>query len=399
MTMIEPAGSAGESLRGQLRLGAVSLARHQLGVLLALGCERIVCLALVIDSELQALQQFAEIGGAKFHFAGEPRGLVAWVTATDEVVALGDGLLVWPDTAFALLEAGPGVIVQPIDGGLAAGFERLDLNHASAAALRVPGRLVERLAELAPDCDGFSALQRIALQAGVAQRMLPAEALAQGHWRLLRSEAEAHAAEAQWITLQTQVAGGTNPSLAAAQFAVRRLGPALLHAGSGHRVVAAAGAITALLALVAGWFHWAALAFGFAGLAWLLFMAAALLGRVERESLQLASPRILQGIAYSWAMDGVFAVLMTQCRPFLIGQDLAERAFAPIMLLAACRLVPRAVPRDWSRWLEDRGLLMLLLAGASVAKLLGPAVEGLAVLVLAAGLFAAKSRATPAKNG
>ena len=397
--MMEPADTAGGSLRAHLRLGAATLGRHQLAVFLALGCERIVCLTQRRDDDMLALQAAAEAVGAKFHIIAEPQALLGLITAIDELVALADGLLAWPRTAIPLLEAGPGVIVQSVEAGVAAGFERLDLNHADAGALRMPGRLVDRLAELPSDCNAFSALQRIALQAGLPQRMLPAAALGDGHWLLVRSEAEAHAAEALWIRLQTQVSGHANATLAAAQYAVRRLGPALLHAGSGNLAVAAAGVVTAMLALVAGRFHWPATAFILAGIAWVLFVAAALLARVEREDLHSSSTRILRGIAYGWVMDGVLAVLMIQCTPFLAGQNLAGRAFAPVMLIGLCRYLPQTLAAGWARWLEDRGALALFLAIFSAFGLLDRGVEALAVLVLALGLLETRRPSAPPENG
>lgn len=388
--MMEPAEAEGSPLRGNLRLGSVTLARHQLGVVLALGCQRVVCLAQAFDEHIADLQIATEAVGAKFHLIAEPRALVGLVTAVDEVVALGDGLLASPRTVVALLETGPAVLTQPVAAGIAAGFERLDLNHADAAAMRVPGRLVERLAELPADCDGFSALQRIALQGGVPQRMLPAAALSEGRWTLVRSEADAHAAEVHWIRLQTEMSGGDNASLAAAQFAVRQFGPALLHAGSGNRMVSTAAAVTAMLALVTGRFHWAATAFILAGYAWILLCAAVLLARVERETLHLPSPRILRGLVFGWVMDGLLAVLMIECGPYFPGENIAEQAFAPVMLLGVCRFLPQRLAGGWARWISDRGLLALVLAVFGAAGVLRPGIELTAVLLLGAGLYGAR---------
>ncbi len=377
-------------MRANLRLGAVTLARHQLGIVLALGCERIVCLTQAPHDDIVELKSAAEAVGARFHLIAEPRALVGLVTAIDEVIALGDGLLAWPPTALALLEAGAAVLVQPVEAGLAAGFERLDLNHADAGAWRIPGRLVQRLTELPRDCDGFSALQRIALQGGVPQRLLPAVALAEGRWTLVRSEVEAHAAESHWIHLQTETSDSGNASLLAAQFAVRRLGPALLHAGSGHGVVTAAAVLTALLALVAGAFHWVATAFILAAWAWLLLCAAGLLARVERETLHLPTPRNLRATIFAWATDAVLLVLMLQNGTDGPDQNLLQRSFAPLMLLGLRHLVPPLLPKRWSRWLEDRGLLALALAACAAASVLSPGIDLTAALLLAAGLYAAR---------
>jgi hypothetical protein len=386
-------GGGGAPLRADLRLGAVTLARHQLGVALALGCERIVCLAHALDDEISGLQSATEALGARFHVIDEPRALVGLVTAIDELIALGDGLLAWPPMAISLLEAGPAVLVQPVDRGMAAGFERLDLNHADAAIFRMPGRLVHRLAELPADCDGFSALQRIALQGGVPQRLVPAAALAEGQWTLVRSESEAHAVEALWIRLQTETGGGNNASLWVAQFAVRRLGPALLHAGSGHGVVAAAAAVTALLALGAGGIHWVVAGFILAAIAWLLLCAAGLMARIERATLYVPSHRVFRGRILGWVSDAILAVLMVQSVNGLPGQNLGERAFAPVVLLGLCRLIQQTLPKNRRRWLEDRGLLALLLAVCATAGVLGPGIDAITVLLLGAGLYGAGARA------
>lgn len=400
--MMEPAAGEGDPLRANLRLGAFTLARLQLGVFLALGCERIVCLAPAADEHVDALQTATEAVGANFHLVAEPRALIGLVTAIDEVVALGDGLLAWPQTAMALLNAGSAVVVQPIEAGLEAGFERLDLNHADAGAFRIPGRLIPRLAELPADCDGFSALQRIALQAGVRQRAMPAAALAEQRWTLVRSEAEAQAAEAHWIRLQTDVSDSDNASLLVAQWAVRRLGAALLHAGSGNRVVALATAVTAMLALVAGHFQWMAAAFVLAGFAWLLFCAAGLLARVERETLHLPAPRILRDVSFSgvlgWLADGILALLIVEGIAFIPGQNGISRAFAPVMLLGLCRFVPQGLARRWSRWLEDRGVLAIVLAGLAGAGMLETGIQVLAILLLAAGIWCASRQSIEAET-
>lgn len=390
--MMAPAEAEGSLLRANLQLGAVTLARHQLGVVLALGCQRIVCLASAQDEHVAGLQSAAEAAGGKFHLISEPRALIGLVTTIDEVIALGDGLLASPRTIVALLDVGAAVLVQPVDAGIAAGFERLDLNQADAAAIRMPGRLVQRLAELPVDCDGFSALQRIALQGGVPQRMVPAIALADGRWKLVRNEAEAHEAEAHWIRLQTEMRGGSDASLVAAQFAVRRFGPALLHAGSGNRVVAAAAAVTAMLALAAGHFAWVVVAFILAGFAWILFCAAGLLAQVERETLHLRSPRILRGLVLGWVMDLILMMLMIDCMPAFPEQNIAERAFAPVILLGICRLVPQSFTVGWLRWLTDRGLLALALAVFGAMGVPGAGIELTAVLLLAAGLYGAGTR-------
>lgn len=388
LSLIHPAQDAGGSPRGLLRVGGHTLARHQLALALALGCERVICITPAsADPDILALQHAAESAGALFHRVPGLHGLLALVAAGDEVIALGDGLLAWPDEVVRLLGAGPVVLAQPVELGLLAGFERLDINHASAGAMRVPGRLIEALGEMPSDVDIFSCLQRIALQAGVPQRALPDDLAASGHWSLVRSEAEAQAIEPRWIASHAGVDGDVAPSRWLAGWSVRALGPALLHAGSSGAVVAVAASVAAALALVAGWFGFVSLGLIFCALAWVGFESAALFGRFERRSLLLPRPRVAPTVAYGWVMDGTLLFLLAwqEATP---GEALIHRGFGPVMLLGLMRLVPPLLTGRRAAWFEDRALLAVVLAGAGMLGVVRLAVAGLAVALLVAGIVA-----------
>ena len=62
----------------------------------------------------------------------------------------------------SLLDEAPGVLVLPVEAGVAAGFERIDINHAWAGALRMPGRIVAGLGDLPADWNPVAALLRLA---------------------------------------------------------------------------------------------------------------------------------------------------------------------------------------------------------------------------------------------
>lgn len=383
----------------------MTLARHQLGLVLALGCERVICVAPVFDAAMVALQHEAEAAGARFHVVPGARGLVALVSASDEVIALGDGLLAWPELASPLLGAGPCVLVQPIEAGLNAGFERLDINHASAGAFRVPGHMVERLAEMPSDCDVFSSLQRVALQSRIAQRMLPSEVYESGRWSLVRSEAEAHVVEEAWIRLHTLRAGAYSPTAVLARYAVRRMGAALLHAGSNGVVLAIAALVLALLGLILGWFGFPATGFVLCAVSWVLFISSAMLGRIERDSRHLPAAAFDRQKAFGWTMDGILATLMASMVVLPPGQSWVFRLFTPVMLLGLARLVPAfarsgADARGWAAWLPDRGVLAAVLAVAACFGVAGPATAVLAVLYLGVGMvLAGRVSAAPAAAG
>lgn len=394
--MTEPAGGGGAGLRAWLQLGGVSVARHQLTLALALGCQRIVCLADGIDPALIDLQHLAEQAGARFHVIGAAGGLLGMVTTGDELIVLADGLLAWPASAVALVEAGAGVLVQPVAAGLAAGFERLDADHAAAGLLRLPGRLVERLAELPADCDAFAALQRIALQAGLPRRELPEGLLAAGQWLLLRDEQGAQVAEPRWIARFSASDGPDWPSQAAARWLARKFAPALFDAGSGAAMIAGSGLVVGLLGLVARWFAMPVLAFGAVALAGLGLGLAEVLARIEARARMAPPGLVTRLLGGGWAFDLLLLVLMAWAIPPIPGTWLLARLFAPLMLLGLLRLVPGVLARGWAAWLHDRVLLALGLAAASLA---GVVPQAIAVAALALLVAALAVRPAPVRPG
>lgn len=388
--MLESSEDTGVMPRAFLRIGGSTVARHQLALALELGCERIICIAQRLTTELVELQHLAEASRAQFHVLANARALVGLVTTVDEVFVLGDGLFVTIPEAASLLEEGQTVLVQPIEQGLSAGFERIDINHAGAAAMRLPGRLIERLSELPSDCDVASSLQRIALQAGVRQRPIPLPGQGGLFWTLVRSEDEAHALEPQWVRQRTRDAGALSPSRGLALLAVRNFGPAMLHAGSGVLVLVIAAAAMALLALGAGWFGLLPLGLGLIALGWVLRESAVLLSRIESE---IARPR--KGLdskeLYGWLCDGLVVVLAAWGGQMHAGQHFVDRLFPPLMLVVLLRILPKLVAPRWAAWFGDRALLALGIGTAvafgagSAAVHISAAIAGLAGIAASYG--------------
>ena len=371
------------------------MARQQLGIALALNCERIVCLAPTLTSDILELQHVAEARGAQFNVIAGPRALLGLISANDEVIALADGLFGSTAETVDLLSESQAVLIQPIEQGLAAGFERIDINHAAAGAIRIPGRLVEQIATLPADCDPVSALQRIALQAGVRQRQIPTPGQDGLFWTLVRSDAEAHTIEPQWIRQRTRDTVPLGPARGLALLAVRSFGPALLHAGSGARALVIAAVVLALLALGAGWFGLPVLGLGLIALGWVLRESAALLARIEHE----AQPR-RRGIdslaAYGWAIDGVIVLLLGWGAGIDPAHSWLDRMFPPFMLVAQLRIVAAIHDGRWGAWLTDRSLLSLVLMGALLGRIGSEAAHGGAALAAVAtlALLGTKSRLT-----
>lgn len=393
--MLEPAAESGLGARAFLRIGGLTVARQQLALALALQCDRIVCIAPALTNPIVELQHLAERAGAQFHVIPGARPLVGLVTATDELIVLADGLFASTAEACDLLSDGQSVLVQPIELGLAAGFERIDLNHAAAGAMRLPGRLVERLADLPADCDAVSSLQRIALQAGVRQRALPAPGQDGLFWTLVRSDDEAHAIEPLWIRQRTRDAAPLGPARALALLAVRGLGPALLHAGSGANAVLIGAMAAVLLALGAGWSGYVATGLGLCALGWLLRESAALLVRIERD--EIAPRKVIDGLgAYAWLIDAVLVVLLAWAADAPGNHPFLERLFPPFMLIALLRVVSNLPTGRWSGWLTDRSLVALMLMGTMLAGVMGDATHlgAVAAAVAAIGLSSGQFRLT-----
>lgn len=385
--MMEPAGPGASAPRAFLRIGGITLARHQLGLALAMNCQRIVCLAREIGPELIALQHEAEKGGAHFHIVAGPRALAGLITANDDLLGLSEGLLADPNEAKALLEPGHTVLVQPVEIGIPAGYERIDLNHATAGAFRIPGRLVERLVELPPDCDALSALTRIGLQAGIAMREVPAFARDGARWRLIRDEGEAHVTEIEWMRLHMGVRGIPTPVTLLSRLALRTLGPSLLHAGNGGAMARTAGLGALLIGLGAAWFTFVIVALVFLAASAVACETAAVLRRIERSSLGEADSSVSMEEVLGGLIDVALVALVVWSLPLAPWESIWQRAFAPVMLVMLVRLLPRLFDRTLAPWIEDRTLLALLLAIAAGFGFLITAVHVLVVLLALAGLL------------
>lgn len=388
--MLEIAAESGGLPRAFVRVGSSTVAGQQLAIALALGCERVVCVAPALTPDIVALQHRAEKAGAQFHVIPGTRPLLGLVTAADEIIAFADGLFASRERARALLESAQCVLVQPIEQGLAAGFERIDLNHAAAGAMRLPGRLVERLAELPADCDLVSSLQRIALQAGLRQVPIGPIAEAGELWALVHGEAEALALEPQWIRQHTGASGPAGPSQVIASLGVRSFGPAMLHAGTGSGALLAGSLVCAVLAIGAGWLGLAALGLGFCALGWLLHQSAAIIARVETED-DPGTLKLSMLSAYGWIIDGLLVTLLGWAPGASRAMPLLDRFFPALMLVVLLRILSGLQARRWNAWIGDRGL--------AAAALIGPVAAGFADPVAHLGAIAAAALVLVAIGG
>lgn len=391
LSTLEPAEDVATP-RGLLRVGGRAIVQHQLGAAIAWGCERVLCLADGHLGELLALEQLALGRGLSFQLVGNGHDVARHVGPQDEVLVFADGLLVAPWDLAGLAEKGPGVLAQPVEQGLAAGFERIDVEHATAGVLRIPGVLLSRLVDLPSDWNPLSALLRIAVQAELPQRQLPEDLLSQGRWTLVRSEPEAQALEPRWLQLYTAGAAAHGPGAWLAALIVQRLGPALMHAGTRPRVVTLAAALLALAGSALALVSFFGLAFILLGLAWLTLESAQLLARIDLATVPRAQAAPWAGPAFGWLLDGLFvgACVLRLAEGGEFPLRWVPAGFVALTLFGLLRLVPRIfAERRWAPWFGDRFVLALLLASASATQVFAPAVMAASLFVVVLALVAA----------
>ena len=367
-----------------LAVAGKSLARRQLDFALAAGCESVIVLGDGGSAEAIALRHAAEAAGARFLAIREGHGLLGAVRADDELLALAPGLLPEAAAARDALGEGRAVLVLPAAAGVAAGFERIDLERAWAGAVVVGGAQVERLSDLPLDIEPASALVRIALQAQVPEKRLPAKFLADGSWAMLDEPGKVAASEHAWLTRHLPPAEASAPVKWLAFRALAPLAGRLLAAGrSAEALVAGAIAVLAGAVLAAG-YGLAPLGFALVAPGAVLAEAAAGLARLRLAPFGRETRRIRLSAVLPWLADAA----LLACALFAIEGSWPHRVFPPLVMLGALHTFRRA---DRLAWTRDRGLLAILLAVAAAFGLAEPAIM-LAALALVA-LNAAQSRA------
>jgi hypothetical protein len=387
-------GSPGQAVpRAFLRIGGATLAQHQLGVARALGCQHLVCLARGTDADLTALQHEAEASGMKFHILTDPKGLSAIVTARDELIVVSEGLLADPGIVAGLLGEKPCVLVQPAEGAVEAGFERIDLNYACAGVILIAGNLVENLHDLPSDCDVASVLTRVALQHGVRRHEVPAGLRGGVRWKMVLNEAEAHAIENEWLRHALGEARHRSPGLMLARGVALTLGSSLLHSGNGAKAANLSALAVLALAVGIGWIGMGLLGFLIGALAWVMVELHRMLRKVEQRLSGALVVAPARADALGWLYDLAIVFLVAWEAPGGPANSLVGRVFAPIMLILLLRIVPHNFPEIWAGWMRDRSMLALALAVAAASGFIPITTQLLAVgLAIAAIALATGKR-------
>jgi hypothetical protein len=369
-----------------------SLARLQLDFALAVGCEKVIVLGNGAAPEAIALRHAAEARGARFQCIGDTHGLLGAVPAADELLVLAPGLLPEERTALELLERGSVVLVLPAGPGVAAGFERIDLERAWGGALVLPGRLVERLSDLPGDSDATAALLRIALQARVAEKRVPEQALAAGSWAIVGPGEDFGRRQQAWLKRNLPSFDGFGPTRLLARLGLSRLAIPLLAMPRALSGLWSGVAVLLAGGLGAAAFDWPATGLVLVALGALLAEFA--LGLVHlRDAPFGARGKGRLGILAPGLVDAV----LTACAVLAIDGSWAHALFPPLVLLGALHA---SRPGRWPKLpalLGDRALLALVFAFAAALDLAEPAVmlAALAIVALDAAVFRGRPRITP----
>lgn len=377
------------SIAGQppVTLAGKTLAHRQLDFALAAGCEGVIALGDGGSAEAIGLRHAAEAAGARFQAIRDSHGLLGAVRAEDELLAFAPGLLPEAAEAIDLLGKGKVVLVLPAGAGVAAGFERIDLDRAWAGALVVGGAHVERLSDLSADIEPASALVRIALQGHVKERRLPDDLITDGSWIVLREGAAAPPIEEGWLKRHLAAATPWMPTRWLAIQALRPFAARLLAAGRSVEALAAGAAVILAASVLAAWFGLATLGFALIPVGAVLAHVALALaglrvapfGRARRKDFAAFLP---------WLVDAALLV----CSILAIEGGGLHRLFPPLVMLGTLHLLRPAEPAGWLALPGDRGVLAALLAVTAGFGLAEPAIMLVSLALIALNL--AKSGAS-----
>jgi hypothetical protein len=358
-----------------------SIARHQVDTALALGCERIVCVADGAGPAVVALQRAAERAGAQFNAVGHHRALAGLARAVDEVLVFTPGLI--PDTAAiaAALDARPGIVELPAERGVAEGFERIDRDGAWAGVLLVRGDAIEGLTDLPPGSDPIAGLLRVALQRGVRRVELPPALLDEGRWALPASGEALAKIEQGWLARRVPRPDPLAPQRFLAAMVARKLAPKALERNRPAMPFAAGAMLGAL----------GAAALGMAGLpvAGLLVLAgASFVGAVAQTISRIRPSRTGRNIS-SFTVQ----LLLDLALPAIALGGPGARDWPPPFAAAVLVLARRLLERRSARWTllaSDRLVLAIILTAAAAFGALTGAVAIVALAMLFASVFFAE---------
>lgn len=357
-----------------------STAQRQVEFAAACGCREAILLGAGGSAEAIATRHLAEELGLAVREVSGPHDLARAGLVGQRLLVLQADLLPDPSALPIGTDVPTGCVVTVLAGpGVEAGYERIDLGRAWAGLIVLPGALLPRLLDLPEDAEAAAALLRIGLQAGLPDRALALDHLADGSWCLAHTSEDGRLAEEKWLSRHLLADIGEPLSRQFAHIVLRKLGGRLLDARWMRPLALGLALALPLLGVALCTLGHAAAGFLAIALAAPMLEAALGLGHLHRARAghfgladgPLGHLRKVQDLAM--LMAGFLAVSGT----------LLERSFAPLVLLAALYSGPKQAPVKLTRW-RDRGLVALTVAlgAAALSAQAGLMLVTLAVLAL-----------------
>ncbi|WP_131452394.1 hypothetical protein [Aurantiacibacter arachoides] len=357
-----------------------TVAERQLLFAKACGCEGVIAFGGGVSSAAVALRHAAEREGMRFQVISSAHALPGAIADGDSLLVMQPGMLPESRQALDLLRAeGDRMLVVSAGPGTTAGFERIDLDRASAGAMTVPGKWLGRLISLPEDAAPHAALLRIALQMRLPEARLDDAMLDDGQWLVVHDAAAAERREATWLRSHVGASPPTSPSRWLAERVVGRAGGWLMDRPFTRPALLALSALLLGGSVAAAWSDLPVPAFALAALAVpaiesflaLSRLAVAPFGRIGRLPWLRRLVDIVLLVIGVLAIDGLWY----------------RTVFPPLMLAAGLLALDRDDAPTYARPLRDRAVIAGLVALVSTVAPPEAAIMLAATLVLVARLL------------
>jgi len=368
--------------RAYLQLGGRKLIDWQLDLARDLGCERVICIADGPSSELDSFRLRVEQFGFEFHAIGGPLQLVGLVSADQELVVFGDGVVIDREFFSKKFTEKRGVMVVPADAGTDVGFERVDAQNAWGGLFVARAQIAEQLAEMPADSDTISLLLRMALQAGTKLVKIDAERLHDGTLLLATSSEVIQRREDLLLDRSSQRKSWMGPGNALAQTAARRMASKWISHGPTISLFAAILGLVGAVGLVLFSQHiWALAVLLLAALAGSFSVA---LFYLKAKLLGFERPRYLP-ISFNILIDLSLIVSIV----FPLSQGWQQRLFLGVLLLGGWRMARLVSIEKLLPFWQDRSILLGILLAAAILGVSTFIIQILVLTALAYCLFLA----------
>lgn len=377
------------ALRAELVLAGRSVLARQIDLARALGCERIVCLCEVPGAEVIARQREVETAGLAFHAVRGHLQLPGLVRADDEVLVLLDGLVVEPVVGRELALAGNGLrqtiatlaTAHPLSASHPGDFERIDRERHWAGLAVIGGRQVHDLADLPPDGEAVSLLVRLALQARIECREVPARHLENDRWLIATDDEAMGRLSDRMVDSGLPARVWTGPSQSLAAGLVRSLGPRRMARGAETGAVVAGVLLT--LAIVLAGFGYSAAGLGIAALGLFAASVASVFARLRHHLAPTTASSPLGKALASNELGNLALLLATVAVMFALERRInpLNSLAIPVLAMGLGWLSGRACTGRAKAFWRDSPLHLAILAAAS---LFGMLEEGVILFALGA---------------